>query len=165
MIKMVFPPETNALLQQAGALCVAVGTDQGVIVLLKTDELHLTEKSVPVLIEYELAIFPEGAGIRLYLEIYDRPEAPFQAETFLNPASQADLMLLQELCRQDHLDIHITNLATETHYANRVRQSPMTTYELHQLVRIAVTYNSLIPEERQDFEMVKKRHQAARHMG
>jgi len=161
----VLPKEMQRILEKQGPLCVAVNTDQGVIILLKTDELHMPGRNVPILHDYQLGVFPEGSIIRIYLEIYDRlgAEAPFQAQAFLNPASQADLILLQELCRQDHLDIHVTNTALETHYAKRVRQSPMTTCELHQLVRIAVKYNSLIPEERLDFEVVKKRHQAARH--
>lgn len=161
---IVFSQEMTELLQQSGPLCVAVETDQGVIVLLKTDEIHLTERNVPILTQYELAIFPEGAGIRLYLEIYDRLEAPFQAETFFNPASQADLILLQELCRQDHLDIHVVNTALEASYTKRVRQSRKVGAELHQLVHMAVQYNSLIPSEELDFEMVKRRHQAARHI-
>jgi len=165
MPKMVFPPEMAEVLRNTGPLCVAAETNQGVVILLKTDELHMPESNVPILYQYEMGVFPEGSVIRVYLEIYDRPGAPFQAETFLNPASQKDLILLQNLCRQDHLDIHVTNMALETHYAKRVRQSPIVTCELHQLVRMAVQYNSLIPEERLDFEMVKKRHQAARHVG
>jgi len=163
-MKIIFPDELYQVLQEVGPGCIAVNTDQGVVILLKTDELHLPEGNVPILYQYELAVFPEGAGIRIYLEIYDRPETPFQAETFLNPAAQADLILLQELCRQDHLDIHVVNTAFEVRYAKRVRQSPMVVCELHQLIRMAVQYNSLIPDDRLDFEIVKKRYQAARHM-
>jgi hypothetical protein len=162
-MKIVFPEELYRVLEGMDEVCLAVDTDQGVVVLIKTDHLHIPEGNVPILYQYELGVFPEGAIIRIYLEIYDRPEAPFQAQTFLNPASQADLILLQELCRQDHLDIHVVNTAFEVRYAKRVRQSPMTASELHQLVRMAVQYNSLIPDDQLDFEMVKKRHQAARH--
>lgn len=164
-MKIVFPDVLYQFLQSVDSGCLAVNTDQGVVVLLKTDALHLPEGNVPILYEYALGVFPEGSVIRLYLEIYDRPEAPFQAETFLNPAVQEDLVLLQELCRQDHLDIHVVNTAFEVRYAKRVRQSVKTTCELHQLVRIAVQYNSLIPADKLDFEMVKRRLQAARHVG
>jgi len=163
MAKVQLPDHLRqALLEQRGPICSALIVDGigSVIVKTSVSDIESFRGPVPILYRYELGRYPEGAAIRLYLEIRDQPGHPYQLETFLNPGSDADLPLLHQLCRQEVLHIHFFDMQVQYVYSKSVRHRRQQRKELAELVRMALEHLEDIPTDRCDFPRVKARYQA-----
>jgi hypothetical protein len=78
----------RVLTAQPGTVCSMLVVNDLAAVVVKTarQDIESFRGPVPVLYRYELGRYPEGAAIRVYLEILDKPGRPYQLETFLNLA-------------------------------------------------------------------------------
>lgn len=152
----------QALLEQRGPVCSALIADGigSVIVKTSASDIESFRGPIPILYRYELGRYPEGAAIRLYMEIRDRPDHPYLLETFLNPGSDADLPLLRQLCQQEVLHIHFFDMEVQYLYSKSIRHRQQQRQELATLIRMALAHLEGIPTDRRDFNRVKARYQA-----
>ena len=151
----------RALLMQHGPVCSAlIVNDVGsVVVKTSASDSESFRGPVPILYRYELGRYPEGAAIRLYLEIQDRPDHPYMLETFLNPASDGDLALLHRLGTQSELHIHFFDMQVQYQYSKSVRHRQQQRDELAQLIQMSLAHLATIPLAQQNWAQVKARYQ------
>jgi len=152
----------QALLTQKGPACSALIVDDVGSVIVKTSAADIAgfRGPVPILYRYELGRYPEGAAIRLYLEIRDQPGHPYKMETFLNPGSDADLALLHQLCHQKVLHIHFFNMDVQYQYSKSIKHREQQRQELSSLIALGVAHLRSVPPSRRDWAQVKASYQA-----
>lgn len=151
----------QALLSTSEPVCSAliVNAIASVIVKAPSDEVASFRGAIPVLYRYELGRFEEGAVIRLYLEIKDRPASPYSMETFLNPAADHDLELLRQLISQAVLDIHFFDMAVNYVFSKRLRHRKLQRRELGALMDMALAHLQAVSPEQLNWQVAKAKFQ------
>lgn len=158
MRKVQLPEElVQALLSEPGPVCSCLIVNDLATVIVKTHKWDIDSFRGPVGIayHYELGLYPQGAGIRLYLEIRDRPDEPYRLETFLNPGSEADLQLLHQLSHQDVLIIHLFDMRVDYQYSKQIQYRRRQRRELSSLVAMATEHLDGLPASSLDWAAVK----------
>lgn len=147
----------QALLSTPEPVCSALIVNEiaSVIVKVPPADIASFRGSIPVLYRYELGRFERGSVIRLYLEIRDRLESPYRIETFLNPAAEPDLELLQQLIRQKILDIHFFDMAVNYAFSKRLAHRRLQRQELKKLVDMALEHLETILPDQRDWQAAK----------
>lgn len=80
------PPELTEAIKDDTYACVTIATDQGTAMLIKapTHEINQLRGTLPIQLRHELFEHPASPVIRMTATIYDDPQRPFLAETFIN---------------------------------------------------------------------------------
>lgn len=155
----------QALSAYPGPMAAFIEADNETAVIVKADAIDIAGfrgKNVAIAYNYELAMYPEGSAIRLFFQIHDRPGAPFDGESFLNPASEGDLTLLRRLARQDTLTFHFHDMRLAYVFSKLIRHRPAQQRELDHLTKMAIEHNATIAPNKINFVAVTYRFQQER---
>lgn len=152
----------HALSAYPGPMAAFIEADNETAVIVKADAADIAGfrgKGVAISYRYELAMYPEGSAIRLFFQIHDRPDSPFDGESFLNPASPGDLALLRKLERQDALTFHFHDMRLAYIFSKLIRHRPAQQSELAHLLTLALEHNAAIAPNEINFVAVTYRFQ------
>lgn len=143
------------LLAWPGATAVAaeIGGLTAIIVKCeRADAQSAHRPGVTVAVRAEMGLYPSGPVCRLVVEVRDRPDHPLRFDTFLNPASLQDRVLLWHLSStQDMFDLHFFDLTLHYQYTKRIPWRTVIRADLSDQLDLAAEHLDSIPPSERDF--------------
>lgn len=135
--------------------CVTLEINGLAAVLVKLDRATIDgfPGVMPIAYRAECGLYHSGAVLRLVFELHDRPQEPYQLDTFLNPGEAADLALLRKLQEQDMLDLHFIDESNSLAKSKRIRYREQSRRELGAMTDQALEHNGRLA--RLDFPAAK----------
>ena len=150
------PEEIRSVFKEFGYGCLAVESDIGVVHVCYAADTDIASFSdQPVISQWQLIKMPTAPLIRLELTILDKPDNPYQFESFLNLADEEQANILAELANQDQLYLSFYGDDLDYRYTKTIPQDVQQWQKLDELIVEAENHWSSIPPERRDFDQAK----------
>jgi len=144
--------------------CVLCSSDEGEVgILVKAADADIAGwRGVPVMVQWQLALYPTAPLLRLYVEMRDRSESalaegPYALETYLNVRSPADLRDARRQARQSHHTFHFFGGGRGRciyRYSKRISHGETQREELGEMIQQALEYAEEVGD-RYDFNRAK----------
>lgn len=138
------------------ALFLSSPDDNRTSLVLKTNTHNINSLMGDVPIHYQWTLWdtPFARVLRMEMTIYDRPQAPYVLETFMNVGDTEQFHDLLRLVKQKHLHIHVFDRRCRYKLTKRIAQDVHTRWSLVQAVELAfLSYQWL--GNRWDFDRAK----------
>jgi len=119
-----------------------VNDKTAIVVKLDRQTIEGFRGAIPIGYRPECGFYDTGAVVRLVLAIYDDPNNPFGMDTFLNPGAPDDARLLDQLARQDALEIHFFDDGRADYiFSKRIAHRERSRRELKTMTAQAIAHN------------------------
>lgn len=140
---VILSPDLRAFLYaQPGdvALFLSSADDNltSLVVKTNTNTIQTLRGEVPIHYQWALWDTPWARVLRMEMRIYDRPQAPYALETFMNVEDPEQLADLRRLTVQTHLQIHFFDRRCRYKFSKRLAQDAETRWSLVQAMDMAL---------------------------
>lgn len=128
------------------ALLLSSSDDNLTSLVVKTtsNTIQTLRGDVPIRYQWTVWDTPWARVLRLEMTIYDRPQAPYALETFMNVENPEQLADLRRLTLQKYLQIHFFDRRCRYKFTKRIAQDAETRWSLLQAIDLAlVTHKEL----------------------
>jgi len=150
------PPELREVFEWTGYGCLAIEANIGIVHVCHASDSDIEGfADKPVWSQWQLILMPTAPLIRLELVIPDRPDNPFNFESFLNVAEEDQARVLVQLAGQDHLFMAFYGDDLGYRYAKVIPHSEQQWQQLDELMAKATDHWNRIPPEQRDYDRAK----------
>ncbi len=112
-------PNMSLSLIESGCLATLIDSKTAFVFKGSQSEIELLRKTPQILYGFECIKRPEFPSVRIYFELRNRENQPYQFDYFFGIESDGDIELLIKLKDQDHFDIFFFDFAIR--YSKRVK--------------------------------------------
>ena len=150
------PSGLRDVFRHSGYGCAAFATHDEII-----HACHASDKDIegfydqPVLYQWQLVKMSTAPLLRLELVILDRPENPYQFESFLNVGDGAQKGILTHLIQQDRLQLAFYDYILSYRYTKLLPHGESQQAKLQNLAAQAWAYWLNLPPSERDFDLAK----------
>lgn len=144
------------LLAYSGYGCLAVESDNGIVHICHASDRDIASfRRAPIRYQWQLIMMPNAPLIRLLFVVLDNPRNPFQFESFLNVADEAQAQVLADLVKQEHFTMAFYGDDLSYQYAKVITHEPNSRQQLATAVAHARLYWDQIEPEQRNFDLAK----------
>lgn len=150
------PAEVREVFERTGYGCLALESSIGVVHVCHAADADIAGfVDAPITYRWELIKMPTAPLIRLALHIHDRPDNPYQFESFLNVAVADQAQVLADLAGQDRLYLPFYGDNLTYRLARTVPHDEQQWQRLDAIIAEAEAYWLGLPNEEYDFDQAK----------
>ena len=144
------------VIQGFGYGCLAAESNIGVVHICHAADADIEMfASAPVRYRWQLVKMPTAPLIRLQIDILDQPSTPYQFESFLNPADEAQVDMLAQLANQSELYLAFYGDDLTHRFTKTVAHDNRQWQRLDELAFAAMEYLEQITPAERDFDRAK----------
>jgi hypothetical protein len=150
------PQEIREVFERTGYGCLAVETNIGVVHVCHTADRDIEGfVDKPVWSQWQLIAMPTAPLLRLALVVMDRPESPYQFESFLNIAEAGQAQTLARLTAQEKLFLAFYGDDLSYRFTKIIEHGEVLRQQLQELAGLALDYWNKLPPQQRDFDQAK----------